>query len=650
MHKLNPHRLSAVVLLIVLLFSVQLKAQKSNVSKIDSLSGLINNAPDDTLRAHRMYLLSLQYDYFNSTERVTWLVAAFNLSKSIGYTNGMNRIAPRLVNLLFHRGMNDLALRYCYEYMGWLTETNDSIGLQKNYNLYANLLGRLDKHRDAYVYYNKALDYNTRAGDEKQCAYILSNLSLLMTNMGKDDSALYYADLSIELLRPMNDPSALSNAILGKAEILLSMGDTAAALPFAMEALLGYTAINLTAGIVNSEFVLGDIALRKEQAEEALKHYMRAYVLLDSLQLYDQKRDLCLHISECLGTLGRFEEAYTYQLLYKQYNDSSAAETRKNKMTEIEVKYEITRKDSELQEKSTALDQSRNQRNLLVGGMISVLLLLALTLWAFWVKKKSNLQLAEQKKLVEEKQQDILDSIHYAHRIQRALLAYDDLLEQNLESFFVLHKPKDIVSGDFYWASKNENGFYIAVCDSTGHGVPGAFMSLLNSTFLSEALREKQLIHPDEVFNYVRDRLVESISKEEQKDGFDGILFRILPGTIEYAAAGNPPVRVRKGVSEKLPFDRMPVGKSERQEPFTRYSVAYESGDAFYLFTDGYADQFGGPQSMGKKFKIKRLCESLETVSTLSPDQQRRQLDTVFTEWKGSKEQVDDVLVIGVMF
>ena len=648
--RVHSFLLFAAVIITILLTSAHADAQAVRNSKIDSLQKLIENAPDDTLKAYRMYQLSAQYNYYNSTERITWLASAFNLAIRIDYVNGVNFVSPRLISLLFHRNMNDLALRYCYEYMGWMTEKNDSIGLQKTFNLYANLLGRMDKHREAFVYYNKAFDYNTRVGDRKQCAYILSNLSILMANMGKPDSALYYADKSIALLQGLDDASALSNAILGKAEIYLSTGDTASALRHAQDALNGYAEINLVLGVVNSESVLGEIAFHKNQIPEALKHYSNALVLLDSLQLYDQKKGLCLRISECLGTLGQYQEAYRYQLLYKQYNDSSAAETRKNKMTEIEVKYEITRKDNELQEKSAALDQSRNQRNLLLGGIISVFLLLALAVWAFWVKKKSNAQLAVQKKLVEEKQQDILDSIHYAHRIQRALLAYDDLIRENLKSYFILHKPKDIVSGDFYWACKNENGFYIAACDSTGHGVPGAFMSLLNSTFLNEAIREKQLVHPDEIFNYVRARLVESISKEEQKDGFDGILFRITPGLIEYAAAGNAPVTVKKGLHTKLDFDRMPVGKSEKQEPFTRFTVSYESGDAFYLFTDGYADQFGGEHSNGKKFKIKKLCETLESVNALKPDQQRDQLEMVFENWKGKHEQVDDVLVVGIVF
>lgn len=191
---------------LLILLSNQFRAQNSTVAKRDSLIQLINSGPDDTLKAVRMYQLSVQYDYFNSTERVTWSVASFNLSKELNYVNGMTTVAPRLINILFHREMNDLALRYCYEYLGWLTERNDTIGLQQNYNLYANLLGRMDKYREADVYYKKALDYNTRSGNQKQCAYILSNLSILMRKMNKPDSALYYADAAIAILRKRERP------------------------------------------------------------------------------------------------------------------------------------------------------------------------------------------------------------------------------------------------------------------------------------------------------------------------------------------------------------------------------------------------------------------------------------------------------------
>ena len=227
-------------------------------------------------------------------------------------------------------------------------------------------------------------------------------------------------------------------------------------------------------------------------------------------------------------------------------------------------------------------------------------------------------------------------------------MASDDLLSDNFESHFVLFKPKDIVSGDFYWASEHESKFYLAVCDSTGHGVPGAFMSLLNIGFLSEGIKEKNIPETKEVFNYVRNRLVDSISKEGQKDGFDGILFCIdrKTGLLTYSAAHNNPALVSQGQLINLPCDKMPVGKGEKNDSFATNTIKLTRNDTLYLYTDGYADQFGGPK--GKKFKYKQLEELLLSISNLPLKEQAGILNAKFEEWKGALEQVDDVLIIGI--
>ncbi len=271
------------------------------------------------------------------------------------------------------------------------------------------------------------------------------------------------------------------------------------------------------------------------------------------------------------------------------------------------------------------------------------------------LKKNKNRIIEQQKKeveiqkaLVEEHQKETLDSITYARRIQYALLAKDLLLKENLEKHFVLFKPKDIVSGDFYWATENSNKFYLAVCDSTGHGVPGAFMSLLNIGFLSEAINEKEINEPNEVLNYVRERLISSIGVDGQKDGMDCILICIDKTTksISYSAANNAPVLISNNEIIDLEKNRMPVGKGERDESFTLYQLDYSKGDMLYLYTDGYADQFGGPK--GKKFKYKALNELLLKHSTLPMEEQRTKIETEFNNWKGDLEQVDDVCMIGI--
>ncbi len=281
-----------------------------------------------------------------------------------------------------------------------------------------------------------------------------------------------------------------------------------------------------------------------------------------------------------------------------------------------------------------------------------------------------TIEVVEQKVLVEkknvfieEKQKEIVDSINYAKRIQYTLLANDKLLKRNLKEYFILFQPKDIVSGDFYWATSIiGTRFYLAICDSTGHGVPGAFMSLLNISFLNEAITEKHIKQPHEILNHVRQRLIESVSQEGAQDGMDGILLCIESPSPEfiptkegerdgrvrftYAAANNAPVIVRDNSIINLESDKMPIGKGEKETSFTLHTIETKKGDMLYFYSDGYADQFGGPK--GKKFKNKQLEELLVSINEKSMEVQKQMLGTTIENWKGNLEQVDDILIIGL--
>lgn len=277
----------------------------------------------------------------------------------------------------------------------------------------------------------------------------------------------------------------------------------------------------------------------------------------------------------------------------------------------------------------------------------------------YFVGRQSELKKAVEQKNTEitEKNKEITDSINYAKRIQNTLLAQQDMLKKNLGDFFILFMPKDIVSGDFYWASlkqeaaaggsSSKESFYLAVCDSTGHGVPGAFMSLLNISFLNEAINERNLKQPNEVCGYVRNKLVESISQDGGKDGMDGVLISLdtEKKTMSYAAAHNAPVMIRKNTLIELEADKMPIGKSEHEKEFKHCEISLERGDMIYLFTDGYADQFGGPR--GKKFKYKQMTELMMAIHQKPLPEQKNILAKTIENWKGDMEQTDDILILG---
>jgi serine phosphatase RsbU (regulator of sigma subunit) len=217
----------------------------------------------------------------------------------------------------------------------------------------------------------------------------------------------------------------------------------------------------------------------------------------------------------------------------------------------------------------------------------------------------------------------------------------------------VYYNPKDIVSGDFYWATNHHNLFYLIVADSTGHGVPGAFMSLLNINYLHEAINEKQILEPANILNYVRTRLINSLaedgSEEGGKDGMDCSLlcFNFERMELQYACAYNSILLIRDNQLLELECDRMPVGKGPKGEiSFRNYSIEIKPNDLLFALTDGYADQFGG--ATGKKLKYKNLKNYILKNSQLSLIDQKIQLENSFNEWRGNIEQIDDVCIFGI--
>ena len=423
---------------------------------------------------------------------------------------------------------------------------------------------------------------------------------------------------------------------------------------------------------------LGDLETKKGRHENALEYHLKAYELSVSLKSNDRIFQTAEFLSKTYAEKTDFKNAYRYLLIRNQYRDSLVNTDKLRDLGRAEVNYKFKFKSSldsvnyakKLEEKEKlrkaeedAFASEAARKNLVLYGVLFILIVVSL--FSFYLirlyrgKKKANDIISEQKKLsehhleiIEEKQKEIVDSINYAKRIQYALLAHEELLKKHLPDFFVLFKPKDIVSGDFYWFThvKHENCEYsfLAVCDSTGHGVPGAFMSLLNISFINEAISEKNILDPGEVFNHVRKRLIQNLGTDGQKDGFDGILLRIdkREEKLTYAAANNSPIIIENGKSVVLPCDKMPVGKGEITDTFKTFDISVNSGSMIYLPTDGYSDQFGGEK--GKKLKFSNMLKIMNEASSLSVGEQKEYLHTKFENWKGNLEQLDDVCVIGI--
>jgi serine phosphatase RsbU (regulator of sigma subunit) len=259
--------------------------------------------------------------------------------------------------------------------------------------------------------------------------------------------------------------------------------------------------------------------------------------------------------------------------------------------------------------------------------------------------------------LVELKNKDITDSIQYAKRIQEAILPLQEEIESNFKDSFIFYRPRDIVSGDFYWYSKiNENESFIAVVDCTGHGVPGAFMSMIGHTLLNEIVNEKKIYQPNLILNElhesVRIALKQNYHFAESRDGMDMVLLKINKAKkqVEYAGANRPFYVINKNGLVEYKADKMPIGglqlKENETREFTLQTIKIEEPSWLYAFTDGFPDQFGG--ALGKKFMVKKLKETLLEIFPSSASLQKEKLNTTLNNWIEGHEQIDDILLIGI--
>jgi len=295
----------------------------------------------------------------------------------------------------------------------------------------------------------------------------------------------------------------------------------------------------------------------------------------------------------------------------------------------------------------------------IIFGFVLIFIFAITLIFAYKRKEKDNLVLKKQKELiqyqkleVEEKNKEILDSINYAKRIQVAILPPEKMVKELLPDSFILYKPKDIVAGDFYWIEKVGDVIVFAAADCTGHGVPGAMVSVVCHNALNRSVREFSLIEPGEILDKTRELVIKQFEKseEEVKDGMDIALcvLNTKTGELKFAGANNPLWIAKSDEDElaEIKGDKQPIGKYDKIKEFSTHKVNLSKGDLVFVFTDGFADQFGGPR--GKKFKYKTFKNLLIQNKAMGVEKQLAIYNKAFEDWKGDVEQLDDVCVIGV--
>lgn len=520
---------------------------------------------------------------------------------------------------------------------------------------------------EALKCFRKALALYSELGDSASVGVAYNNIGNILSKT-KPDSGITYFLQAEKILRSTGDLPDLSLAISNLGEMYVQKKEPVKAMGYLSEYMQICRMIDDQEGLSYGHSLLARTLVLEKRYHAAFEHADSAVAIAKAIGNY---RDLQLAYD------ARYETALAmgdHRLALEWYRNAQLLkdsilnlETTRN-MNQLQTIYETEKKDKELLIKNGEIERQQadasrkaSQRNAMIAGLVLVLLLSGVTYNGYLNKKKANVALSEayveieeKNRVVEARNKDILDSINYAKRIQEAILPPPAVVRSLFPHSFVLYKPKDIVCGDFYWFEEKGGKKMFAAVDCTGHGVPGAFMSVVGYNHLNQAVNEMGLTKPSDILDQmnrnVTATLRQSYEESSVRDGMDLALVAIDPAsmTLEFAGANNPVWLIRNSELIEIKGDKFPVGffLGEELKKFTNHTIKLQSGDSVYVFSDGFEDQFGGEK--GKKFMSRRLKQLLQENQHLPMEQQLIELENTFESYRGNHEQVDDICMIGV--
>jgi serine phosphatase RsbU (regulator of sigma subunit) len=641
----------------------------------------IDLLPDRPDKVDRYNKLSWEYQMDQPKETLLLVKKALALAQKLHYKKGIAQCLNDM-GVCYHFLHNDKQeLQYYLEALKVKEEIQDKRGMGVGYLNIGQFYCDHHQPKEGMRYLHKAVGIFKEIHNDQELAAAYNSISISFDENKYLDSAIFYTDKALEIRTRLKDTSGLSESYNNKASFLRDRNDLKGAEIYYEKDRdlcvlkknnygLSICLNNLSRLYQQQGKIDKAIAAAKQSAalsEE--KGYIENlyYSFGNLLDFYKEKKD--------------YKQSLHYAMMYLSVYDSlNKIEVQKG-LTEMAAKYENEKKELEirslinenkakqeqvrsktleLQVKNEETKRANTQKMFFATGFILAVLMAFFIFRGYRSKQKANqiivaqkTEVEAQKKMIEEKNNEIIDSINYAKRIQQSVITSQNYLQQHLQDFFVLFVPKDIVAGDFYWALDTEQGFMMATGDCTGHGVPGAFMSVIGINFLNEIASEKKITRPDLVLNELRQQIIRAMNPEGNleggNDGMDICLYVIEKNRkkLRYAAANNPLWMIRDGKLLEFGPDKMPVGKYSKDHiPFTHFEIDLLPGDMIYTFTDGYADQFGGPS--GKKFKYKQLGELLQQIWKKPTAEQKNVLASRFEDWKGDLEQIDDVCIVGV--
>ncbi len=552
------------------------------------------------------------------------------------------------------------ALEYFSKSARMCEEVDDVEGMAYAYNNMGAV--HLEQGDDAlaFTYFEKTRQICEKIDDRAGLAMAHNNIAQIKMKDPADTTALVHYTKAMKLRESMGDREGIAQSYSNIGHVYEKKGDLVTAKSHLIQALSIQEEIEDQQGIVMSCVSLAGIALKLGPTghADALNFGTRALALAKELGSPREMADVANILSEVYRAKGQFREALEMYELHVTMRDSILNEENRSEVMHQRFQYDYDKKEALLaaeQEKKDAIaEEQLHRREVYLAAAAGITLLLGImslmAFFAYRAKAKVNVVLENKNRLIENQKKEITDSILYAENIQRALLPQTDVLKAIFPDSFILFCPKDVVSGDFYWMTEKDGITYVAVGDCTGHGVPGAMLSVIGLNSLNRCVSDLNLSRPKDVLMQMTlDMLVTFEGSTSQvRDGMDIALCAIdlKAGKLSYAGANNPLWIARDGEMLILKASRRAVGYHDGPLQFGQEEMDIQKGDVIYLSSDGFQDQMGGPN--GKKYMTRNFREHLLAISGQPANQQYDGLLKEFTEWRGANEQTDDVCVVGV--
>jgi serine phosphatase RsbU (regulator of sigma subunit) len=620
---------------------------KHDSTRLFLLNEFIENCNDQTLwPRYNDYMLKIATHGDGSTFYLVYQAAALN---NIGYESDS-------------KGNVFKAIEYYNKALKIREQAKDVKGIAESINNLGTLYNYQNDMPAAISYFIKAIKLYEEVGDKKGASQSLNNVGMAYNNIKDTTKAIDYNIRALHLQEQMGDEPGMANSYSNLGVVYQQMKQTSRAVEYFKRSLAINEKVGNEAGIAEALNNLGDSYLTNNDIKNAELAAGKAIVISKELGFPAVIESGAQTLYRVYLKQHKPDKALEMYQLYIQMRDSTNGIEQVREATSS--KYMSQERELKLEhEKQNALATTENKKQrlvmLLIASIAIAVAIIAIIIFKNLQRyKKAKRIIERQKEIVEEKQKEILDSIRYAKRIQDAVLKEQEHVSIHLPSHFVLFQPKDIVSGDFYWSIEKDAYWYVAAADCTGHGVPGAFLTILGTSFLNELNATDTILTPAQILDKLRARIIAELSvtnKEtnETKDGMDISLARLNLKTNElmWAGANNPLWIISSEGKERAelsetPAHKQPIGFYPTLSPYPNHTFQLNKGDIFYLFTDGYADQFGGPK--GKKFKHKKLKDLLLDIYTEQAEKQKQLILKEFIDWKVSYEQTDDVCIIGI--